>query len=909
MSGRFWSAHTHSRYSGVVSRADALASPEALVQRAYELGHPALGLTDHGGVPGLVKLYKSCRKKGLEPVPGIELYITPDHGLRLQGNQHLTVLAYTEIGYRNLVDLANLAARQFFYKPRVDYADLAAMAEARRTDGLAVLTGCYSGGLTQALVTKGGSAGRSSAEQVLRALQGWFPRVYVELMNHGIHWGKGVYDQHIVAALAGLADEVGVPYIITTDCHYLDRTDQPAHDAVKRLLGFGDDPSEAQFMGSGYWLMSETEATAKFAPEIAERALDNLAGFAAACKVRVPELDHFSLKVPDVSKTGEPDDELRKIAQAGLDEITAGWPASKVARYQARLDEELETVRVATMAGYLLLVNWICEQMRERGIWYYARGSAAGSLTVHALKISYKDPLPWGLLMERFMGKDRTRPPDIDLDVEHTRRDEVVQLLIDSGLAVQQVGSHMQMSITGEEVDEGRGSLLVKYYSTAKKVLGDKAPQTWDAVPPEDRRMLSDLSARKLISGPGTHAAGYIVAPDYDSIAQIPLSWMANRKAFVTAYGKKDVEAAGFVKIDLLGSRTLTAIRVACEALGMTRQQWEHLPENDKETFRRFSSGQVAGSFQAEGGSQRRGFRDLKPSKLADIVAGQALYRPAMLGANGGAAQYLRRRQGREPVPEQHPDIREATKDTFGIALYQEQVMALMKAIGMGPDQMTDMLDAVKASNAASIDAAVYLKEAREEVGELARTRGWSESDVDWLVSGLAGYAEYSFNKSHSVIYGDVAYRTVYQSAHTPVAFWLGVLVAHSIPKHKKEPFYVSQARKPPYSVEIAAAHVNASGITYRRETVQRGGKQIERIRRGFLSVSGVGPVAATELASKAPYRSLTDLGERVLASKVSGARDLALGKPLTEAVGVVAALQRSNALTGLPVTHQESPS
>ena len=892
----FWSAHTHSRYSAN----DAMAYPVALVERAYDLGYPALGLVDHGTVSGVVQLYKTCRKKGMEPLPGTELYITPDHAMKKQANQHLTVLAYSEIGYRNLVVLSNLAARNFFYKPRVDYADLAALAADGKTDGLAVFTGCYSGGVTQALVGKGRNGGRQSAEQIIRALQGWFPRVYVELMNHGINWGGGVSDRHIVNALVDIADGMGVPYVVTTDCHYLEKQEQTVHNALKQLIGYSDDPSEAAFKGAGYWLQSEDEVAQKFDPVVFQRSVDNLVDLANRAKVRIPELEEFSLKVPDVSKTGEPMDELRRHAQDGLVE-------KGLERLQKRLDDELDVIDAAGMAGYMLLVRLLCEEMTRRGIWFYARGSAAGSLVVHVLKISYKEPTRWSLRMDRFMGKDRTRPPDIDLDVEHTRRDEMVEWM--EGLfSVRQVGSHMQMSMSGEDDDDGKGSLLVKYYSTMRKIQGkERAPKTWDQVPDDDRKMLMQLSGRGLISGPGTHAAGFIVAPDEASVAEIPLAWMANRNAFVTAYGKKDIEALGFTKLDLLGSRTLTAIRINCEALGMTREQWEALPENDAPTFKRFSSGRVAGSFQAEGGAQRRGFKDLKPRTLADIVAGQALYRPAMLGPGGGAALYLERRQGKKPVPDQHDDIALVTKDTYGIALYQEQVIELMRAIGMGPEELTDMLDAVKASNAASKDAAIYLQQAKGRVHELATARGWTDQDVDWLVDGLAGYAEYSFNKSHSLIYGDVAYRTVYMAEHHPVEFWLGVLIAHSIPKHKKEAQYIREARAE--KVRILPAHVNRSQISYTLDqTWDRQGKVLA-ICRGLTALKGVGEMAATELVRHAPYTSLTDLGERVTPRKVTGAKWLALGKTPADAGGVIAVLDEYGALDDLPVSDPQKES
>ncbi|HWO52052.1 MAG TPA: PHP domain-containing protein, partial [Ornithinibacter sp.] len=246
----FWSVHTHSKFS--VN--DALPSVQDIVRRAVELDYPAIALTDHGSPSGNVSLYRAARKAQIEPLPGVELYLTADAELKIQSNMHLTVVAYSETGYRNLNRLATMAARHFYYKPRVDFADLADLAENGYTNGLAVGTGCFSGPLVQALVHHGPAA----AAKIALTLAGWFPTVYVELMSHGIEtFGEGpldVTDDEVLEGCWNVAQDVGLPVIISRDSHYIGPEDREKHDTLKRLIGWGDDPDDAMFSGEGYWM-------------------------------------------------------------------------------------------------------------------------------------------------------------------------------------------------------------------------------------------------------------------------------------------------------------------------------------------------------------------------------------------------------------------------------------------------------------------------------------------------------------------------------------------------------------------------------------------------------------------------------------------------------------------------------
>ena len=878
----FWSLHTHSKYSFN----DAIAPVQGIVDRAVQYGYPAIGLTDHGNPSGSVQLYRAARKAGIEPMPGIELYVVPDTEYAGRSdNMHLTIAAYTEDGYRNLMHLSTLAQRRYWYKPRIDFADFAQMAEDGATKGLVLSTGCFFGVLPQVLMRQG----HRQAVQVAQTLAGWFPRVYVELQNHGVdnhHTDLDITDDELVEAVYHVANDAGLPMILARDSHYLDEGDRPLHEALKRLVAWGDDVDDAVFPGSGYHMTDTEGMRPYFEPKILEAGLDGLQHLAAAAYVRLPELEQFSMKVPEISITGTPQQDLERLVLQGLKD--RGLERNEA--WLEDLRQEFTVIENGGMASYLLLVHKVCQFMVSKNIKFHARGSAAGSRCNYLLGISQADPVRFGLRFDRFLSRNRMKPPDVDLDVEHLRRDEVI-VMLQSNWAVRSVGSHMKYSLEEDEAEEGSGSLRTRFYSSLRK-RGIEAKE-WSDIPRKDRDELLALSELKLYSGYGTHAAGYIVAPSEKSIRDLPLAYIASSKKMVTAYGKKDVEILGFLKLDLLGLRTATAIRIMEELTGVN---FEDIPEGDKATFREIGKGNVAGVFQLEGGASKRGVREMKPTKLEDIIAAQALFRPATMNS-GATEDYMKRRRRVEPIPVRHEDIMKATAETFGVLLYQEQVMDVMETLGMVPAELEEMLDAVKASNEYSEGAAKVIQEKMPRIKELAHERGWTLVDIDWLVDGLAAYADYSFNKAHAASYGIISYRTAYMKTHHPLEFWTAMLVAYEGAskvkgKPSKERVYVSAARED--GVRVLPPHVNKSQATYSVD------KERVAIRRGLTSVKGVGKVASRELATKAPFTSLTDIGERVLAKRVTGSKYLPLKKTPQECGGNIEALWEAGALEGL---------
>lgn len=895
--------HNHSRYS--VN--DALPMVPEMAVEAAAKGWPALGLTDHGSPAGLVQLYRSCRKEGLEPLPGCEIYVTPDHLDKVQGhNLHLTVNAYTEQGYRNLCRLVTLSARNFYYKPRVDLADLAAMAEQDATRGLMVSTGCWFG-LVPTIMRE---SGPDAALQMTKTLARWFPRVYVELQNHGIEeqrpdtqwivgeeqWGE----EEMVKLLVWVAEQAGLRYIVTTDSHYIRPEDRRLHNGLKELTSWSDSPDDAVFPGDPYCFQDTDGMRRYFEPQVLDRALEALSSLVDVASVRIPELDTFRALVPDVTGGGDPVAELRRRCMEAFERHCWMWSSAREREKRLqRLTHELDVTEQTGLSDFELLFADLCRWMTEQEIVFNARGSANDSFMNYLLNITNVDAFarPGGgeLRFERYISIDRRTPPDVDFDIDHERRDEVVAEM-SRRFTTCQVGTIMKYSLSaeeGEEDEHGRGSLRVRYFHIMGKQ--GKRIERWADAPKAHRDMLWKLSDLRLISGYGTHPSGLILAPDPAAIADLPMARVGSgeRVHYITAYDKNDVEDFGFIKGDFLGLRTLTAVRVACQLIepGTAPMAFlRSIPLDDKATYRRISDGNTEGCFQLSKPSATRFMERMKPRNINDMVAAMALIRPAAGGESNIRGEYLSRRKGTTKADPMHPDLEAETRETYGLLLFQEQVIGCLRTLRMEMPELNKLLKAVKASNEYVVGAKLAIAEALPRIRDLAEKRGWSESDVEILVDAISGYADYGFNEGHATAYGLFAYRTSWLAEHYPLEWWTGVLTAYA--GEDDEPIHVRSARK--YGVRILAPHVNKSRVTYSCD------QQHRVIRKGLMSVKGIAEVAAEELVAHAPYRSLVDLGQRVTPRRVSGAKQLAMKTPPEDCGGKIAALFDVGALDGL---------
>jgi len=863
---RWWSVHTHSRYSNN----DALPSPTAIVEKAASLGQKAVGLTDHGNMAGSVELYQQCMKHGLKPFPGSELYFVPDIAQHKRdyadknkkaSRYHLGVVAYSTVGYENLVHLSTTSHQQFFHKPLVDFTTLAQLADDGRTEGLAITTGCYFGYAAQTLINDGEDA----VERYLATLESWFPgSVYVEMQNHNIDHGDGYNDSLLADHLLAVADRMGLPCVITQDSHYLDPEDKHDHEALKRLVAFGPDDDDAVFPGDGFHHGSEDWIRDHHRDHRLARGLEGLDHLLARHDLRIPVLDSYAYSVPAV--VADPQAAMEKRCAERLAEVidsTQGLGFRKGQKYWAKLHEEFDTIKASDMAGYMMLVAMVTDWLTEQDVPFQTRGSAAGSLVCWLLGITQVDPIKWDLRFDRFLSKDRTKPPDIDLDIAHDRRQDLLEML-DSRFAAHQIGSWATYGLE-EEDGEDKGSLLKRYFSRNKH--RDNPIEKVSEIPAEDMRMLYRLSDRELYSGMGTNAAGVVITStkaEFDRL--VPLAYMT-RGGFVSQYSKDDIESLGLVKLDVLGSKTLTVLKRTMDNMGKPASFLHEIPLDDRQTFTFMKKGDTAGIFQLEGYSSAKGTKRLQPNHIKDVIAAMALFRPGAM-VSGGTDAFIKRKHKDEAVPVRHELIARVTKPTFGVMLYQEQVIDILRGLGMNAENLTKFLKAVKASNKNIGAAGDVIRSYHDWIEEKTTELGMSDEDKKFLDESIQGFSEYGFNRAHATVYGLTAYRCAWLAVHHGLDFHAALLaVAAGDPK--KEPGYATATRRRGH--RISRADINASGATY---SVDR---RTRSIRRGLQSLKGIGAgiaQAIEEVRGSRPFADVTDLVQRVPAVPVNGGKE-----------------------------------
>lgn len=827
-----WNLHSHSHYSAN----DALPTVKAMVETVKGYGQPAIGLTDHGNMAGSVDLYRESAKVGIKPFPGTELYVVRDRSDKKAKRHHMCVVAYTTEGYSNLVKLNTQMNSNFYHKPIVDFGDFAEMSEAGLLKGVAATSGCYFGYVMQAIENDR----IQEASALLMSYNKWFGKFYVELQNHNIDHGNGYTDSDIADELMRLAQKLGIPCVLTQDAHYCSKDDKPTHESLKRLVAWGDQGDDAVFPGDGFQLADNEWFESHHEGERLKAGSEGLKDLLDSHSLEIPQLNNYKYNIPFTV-----DDPMRTLTDI-LTEKVDGMSKD----HKERVKNELSIISDTGMAGYLLLVAEVTDWCKANAVFFQARGSASGSIACWLLGITQVDPLKWSLSFERFISRDRMKPPDIDLDIEHVRRQDLVEWL-ESRFTVHQIGTWSEYSLSGDDNDT-KGSLRVKYVASLRRQ--DKPiPVDWNDIDQDTRERLHTIGKGQVYSSYGTHAAGLVVTTTSEEFNNlVPLMKVASSGTYVTQYDMNSVESLGLVKLDVLGLKTLTVLHICMENLGRdVFQGLDWIPMSDRKTFATVSKGQTDGIFQLEGGATKRGCRDLKPTKVGDLVAAMALFRPATMNS-GATESYIKRKHGEEKIPERHQIIMDATKETYGIMLFQEQVIAMLRTLGMDADDLTSFLKAVKASNSDIGQAGLVIEGYRKQVTDLCSKAGMSDGDVNWLWGAIEGFAAYGFNKAHSVAYGLTAYRCAYLATHHPVEFYAAVLsVAAGTPKEQP---YVSAVRGT--GIRIKRADVNESGVSYSVDARRTG------IRKGLLAIKGVGSKAATDIIDKRPKGGYKDLRE-----------------------------------------------
>ena len=853
---RYVHLHVHSEYSIL----DGACRIPQLVERAAELGMPAIGLTDHGSMAGAIELFRLAGKAGIQPIFGCEIYLVDDRhargGSALKEYNHLTLLAETTAGYHNLVKLCSLGFLEGFYgKPRVDYELL-----ERYGGGLIALSGCLAGRVCQSLLGADVAGARAELDRMVQIFgQG---QVYVELQDAGIPEHDSV-NPHLVA----LARDAGLPIVGTGDVHYLRAEDADPHAALlciqsNHLLS---DPGRFRFPSNEFYLKTPDQMAQLMGRWGGDALLRPTLEIAERCSV---ELELGQIRLPVFHDAGgDSFGMLQRLCEEGMRE-RYGDAIDQAMR--DRLAFELQTIREMGFADYFLIVWDVVAFARRNGVSVGpGRGSAAGSLVAYVLRITGLDPLRYDLLFERFLNPGRKSMPDIDIDFSVDGREKVMSYVTQKygRDRVAQIITFGRMAAKASVRDAGRVmGLPYGQVDRMAKLIPDGIKVGFaDCLKPghdlqracdddEPTRQVVDLARplEGLVRSDSIHAAGVVIG-DRPLIEYLPLQQKGPDKPLLTQFTLGDVEALGLLKMDFLGLRNLDvideAVRIIRESEGIDLGDLSDLPLDDLPTYEMLARGETLGVFQFESSGMRDALRQVKPTVFDDLVALVALYRP---GPMANIPVYARRKNGLEPITYADPRLEPILRSSMGVYVYQEQLMQIAKDLaGFSPAEADDLRKAVSKKIRTLMDSL----RARFEAG--CAERGVALELASSLWHEAERSADYSFNRSHAACYALIAYRTAYLRATYPQAY-MAALISSVMQTKDRVPFYVAECAE--MGIEVLPPDVNHSGHGF---ALDEG-----RIRFGLTAVKGVGEGAVEAIVRAreegGPFTSIWDFCERV---------------------------------------------
>jgi DNA polymerase-3 subunit alpha len=851
-----------------------------LAQRAAELKMPAVAITDHGNLFGAVSFYHAMNAAGVKPILGMEGYVTLGsrfaksavsavHKGTEQGIHHIIILAKDETGYRNLVKLSSFAYLEgFHYKPRIDKELL-----AQHRDGLIVLSSCLSG-VPNALLLQGKmeEAAREALEFQDIVGKGNY---FLEMQMHGID-GQDTVNR----AMVQLSKRTGIPLVATNDCHYLSHHDHKAHD-VLLCIQTGDHihvPNRFHFHSDQFYFKSAEEMWRLFGTELPD-ALTATLHIAEMCNVTLPKPPGVGYLPKFPVPEGETlDSYFEKVTRAGFEnrwQPLQHQPDRKYSheQYKARLDHEIQVIKQMEFSGYFLIVWDLIRYARERNIPVGpGRGSAAGSLVAYSLKITDMDPLQYGLLFERFLNPERVTMPDIDIDFCVRGRAEVINYVSElyGRENVSQIITFGTMASRAVIKDVGRA--LDMKYSEVEKIAGLIPPpvrgrnvsidEALKQVPELQQAVQTNSQVAELIDlakrlegcarHASIHAAGVVISPQ--PVHDLVPVYKTPKDEITTQFALADLEKTGMLKMDFLALTTLTIIDDCVkmiEADTGQRVDLSQIPLDDRPTLQLFADGNTEAVFQFEGQGMVDICRRLRPEGLEDLVALNALYRPGPIDS-GLIDEFIERRHGRRQVKYDFPELQEVMGNTLGICVYQEQLMAVFQRLA---DYSLGEADLVR--RAMGKKKRDELDKHRERFLQRATTKGYNRAKLEKLWTSFEGFADYAFNKSHSVCYAWLAYQTAYLKAHYPTHFYAAVM-SNEINNRDKIVKYINRVRA--MGIKILPPDVDDSleGFTPRGQA----------IRFGLAAIKGIGQSTVQQVIAArtagGPFSSLFDFAERV---------------------------------------------
>ena len=869
MASSFVHLHLHTQFSLL----DGANQIDPLVQQIKAFGQPAVAMTDHGNMFGAIEFYRKAKDAGVKPIIGCEAYMAlgsrhakKDSGLAHNDYYHLILLARNLAGYQNLIKLVSKGYLEgFYYKPRIDKELI-----KEHHEGIIALSGCLSGEIPYLI----GQKDMPGALAVAGEFQDIFGKdhFYLEVQANGL--------DHQRIANAGLIEihkKLGIPLAGTNDCHYLKKEDSRPHELMLCLQTGKtlSDPARMKFDTDQLYVKS----TEEIAPAFAEfpGAVSNTCRIADHCDLELAlNKTHLpQYKVPESFKTRET--YLEHLATEGLKERLKERPSGKPSTaYELRLREELSVICSMGFAGYFLIVWDIIRFARSRGIPVGpGRGSAAGSLVAYALRITDLDPLVYTLLFERFLNPERVSLPDIDMDFCMDRRGEVINYV------VEKYGSdHVAQIITfgtlgAKAAIRDVGRVLEMPYAEADKVaklvpnqLNMTLQQALDTEPRLRELVETDAKVKELMGiaqsleglarHASTHAAGVVIS-EGPLTDHVPLYKGANDE-IVTQYSMGDVEKIGLVKFDFLGLKTLTMIRRAETLINEGRPNQlplivDRLPFDDHKTFALLSSGKTTGIFQLESSGMRDLLAGFKPDRFEDIIAIIALYRPGPMDL---IPDFIKRKQGKIPITYETPELEPILKDTYGVIVYQEQVMAIANKVAGFSLGQADIL-----RRAMGKKKPEEMEKLRVKFLEGAKKNKIADKKAEKLYELIHKFAGYGFNKSHAAAYAVVCYHTAYLKAHYPTEF-MAALMTSDMGNTDKIVGYFTECRD--LGIKVLGPDVNAS----QKNFAVAGGV----IRFGLAAIKNVGEGAVESIIEirnqTGPFASFVDFCRRVDLHKVN---------------------------------------
>ncbi len=860
--------HQHTEFSLL----DSACGVDAVPHRAHELHMPAVAITDHGNMFGAIDFYKAAEKAGVKPIIGCELYVAPGsrHDKQAmnarEAANHLVVLARDQDGYANLVKLVTAAHLEgFYYKPRVDKELLAQHAK-----GLIALTSCLKGEVPQKLGEDQPKQARAAAEQLRQIFEpGCF---YLELQDHGLEQQRKVN-----RSLRTMAKELGLPLVVTNDVHYIKPEHSHAHDCLI-CIGTQTTLTDERRMRypSDQFFMKSAEEMAKVFAEVPE-ALQNTLRIAEQCNLRIEFGGNmYPVFEPPAGETRE--GHLRRLCYEGVkrryDFDAADPKTPEQHKIIHRMELELKIIEKTGFVSYFLIVGDFVSYAKQRRIPVGCRGSAAGSLVTYLLDISAVDPLRYGLLFERFLNPERISPPDIDIDLSDARRGEVIEYVrnkygetsvaqivtfgtLGAKSVVRDVARVMGLPYgDGDRVarmippDLGMTLHKALQVSAELKEAHENEPQVREIV--EVAVVLEGLARNS-----STHAAGVVIgAQPLNDV--IPLTRDQNGQ-IITQFSMGPLGELGLLKMDFLGLRTLTVIADAVQRIREARGvdlDIERLPLDDKPSYELLNRGDTVGVFQLESSGMRDLCRKFVIEKLEHIIALIALYRPGPMEL---IPSFIARKAGREEIHYEHPLLEDICRETYGIMIYQEQVMQAAQALAGytlgGADLLRRAMSKKKAEEMAK-ERQKFVKGAGE-INKIPKAKAESIFDL------LDKFSGYGFNKSHAAAYGLIAYQTAYLKANYPVEF-MAALLSSEIGNQDKLVVFTGEARE--MGIEVLPPDVNSSPLNF---GVALGDNAAApgKLRFGLAAIKGVGEIAVQAIIAgreSGPFQNLFDFCERV---------------------------------------------